>query len=217
MNCKMNCWIFIVYVTSFVTICEAWSTNSASKFLESSFQSSSFHPFKPQAQISQTSMVGKTKLNMIPSSIQEVSEHMTVVNTVLDPMNTHYNNNNMMMKGLWSSIMVGSSDNEVVNGTTERLSDGANIAVFVLGCIPFLWATIEFWRRIAVGASFGTGKDSVIIGKDGVPSESRGRRVLGKDALVVAYILFAIAGGSIGLAIASVISSSPQDIPPNFH
>ena len=25
------------------------------------------------------------------------------------------------------------------------------------------WATIEFWRRIAVGESFGTGKDSVII------------------------------------------------------
>merc|ERR1719223_1671706 len=101
--------------------------------------------------------------------------------------------------------------------TTERLSDGANIAIFVLGCIPFLWATIEFWRRIAVGESFGTGKDSVIIGKDGVPSESRGRRVLGKDALIVAYILFAIAGGSIGLAILSVISSSPQDVPLTFH
>ena len=35
--------------------------------------------------------------------------------------------------------------------------------VFVIGCIPFLWATWEFWRRIAVGASFGTGKDAVVF------------------------------------------------------
>ena len=27
----------------------------------------------------------------------------------------------------------------------------ADTAVFVVSVIPFLWATIEFWRRIAVG------------------------------------------------------------------
>lgn len=35
--------------------------------------------------------------------------------------------------------------------------------VFVVGCIPFLWATWEFWRRIAVGLPFGTGSDSVVF------------------------------------------------------
>jgi len=52
--------------------------------------------------------------------------------------------------------------------------------VFAIGVLPFAWATVEFWRRIAVGESFGTGKDSVIIGEDLNPESSRGRRVLGK-------------------------------------
>jgi hypothetical protein len=29
--------------------------------------------------------------------------------------------------------------------------------------VPFVWAGIEFWRRIAVGDPFGTGTDSVLI------------------------------------------------------
>ncbi len=40
----------------------------------------------------------------------------------------------------------------------QGLSPEANVAVFIIGIIPFLWATYEFWSRIAVGASFGTGK-----------------------------------------------------------
>lgn len=52
--------------------------------------------------------------------------------------------------------------------------------VFVIGIAPFTWASVEFWRRIAVGESFGTGGDSVIIGDDLNPASSRGRRVLGK-------------------------------------
>lgn len=35
--------------------------------------------------------------------------------------------------------------------------------IFILGTVPFVWAGIEFWRRIAVGDPFGTGSDSVII------------------------------------------------------
>jgi len=35
--------------------------------------------------------------------------------------------------------------------------------VFVIGFIPFIWATNEFWRRIVAGESFGTGASSVII------------------------------------------------------
>lgn len=29
--------------------------------------------------------------------------------------------------------------------------------VFIIGIIPFIWATNEFWRRIVAGESFGTG------------------------------------------------------------
>mmetsp|Transcript_45737 Transcript_45737/g.103279 ORF Transcript_45737/g.103279 Transcript_45737/m.103279 type:complete len:156 (-) Transcript_45737:296-763(-) len=76
-------------------------------------------------------------------------------------------------------------------------------AVFVAGCLPFAWATVEFWRRIAVGESFGTGSDSVIIGEDLNPESSRGRRVLGKDAFFAAYVLFGIAGASLVLAFLS--------------
>lgn len=101
----------------------------------------------------------------------------------------------------------------------EQLSSTTTIAVFIIGVIPFIWATYEFWRRIAVGASFGTGSDSVVIpspfdegdddliaiGEDGDPRSSRGRRTLDRGALTVAYVLFAAAGGSVAIAIASVL------------
>lgn len=73
--------------------------------------------------------------------------------------------------------------------------------VFVLGTVPFVWAANEFWRRIAVGASFGTGSDSVVI----APDEDQvrrfgGRRVLGQDALIAARVLMAVALFSVALA-----------------
>ena len=82
--------------------------------------------------------------------------------------------------------------------------------VFVIGCIPFVWATWEFWRRIAVGASFGTGKDAIVFSTDEDPDEDQmrrfgGRRVLGKGALAVAYVLFAAAGGSVLLAVVAAL------------
>jgi len=68
--------------------------------------------------------------------------------------------------------------------------------VFVLGCVPFVWATVEFWRRIVVGDPFGTGKDSVVI-NDTSGNRSKGvRRVLGRDAIIAAQILFALAFAS---------------------
>ncbi|KAL3806259.1 hypothetical protein ACHAXA_001082 [Cyclostephanos tholiformis] len=100
------------------------------------------------------------------------------------------------------------------------MSATTNTFVFIIGIIPFVWATYEFWRRIAVGASFGTGSDSVIIpspfandddeimiGEDSNPTSSRGRRTLDKGALTVAYILFSVAAGSIAIAVASVVTS----------
>lgn len=87
----------------------------------------------------------------------------------------------------------------------------SDVWVFVIGIIPFLWATIEFWRRIAVGEPFGTGSDSVIIGEDNNPDSSRGRRVLGKDALIVAYILFGVSAAVAGLVLYTVVTN---DAPP---
>ena len=83
-------------------------------------------------------------------------------------------------------------------------------SVFVIGCVPFIWATWEFWRRIAVGASFGTGKDAIVFSTDEDPDEDQmrrfgGRRVLGKGALAVAYVLFAAAGGSVLLAVVAAL------------
>ncbi len=52
--------------------------------------------------------------------------------------------------------------------------------VFFVSALPFGWATIEFWRRIAKGERFGTGSDSILIGDDLDPASSRGQRSLGK-------------------------------------
>ncbi|KAL7458765.1 hypothetical protein ACHAWC_010452 [Mediolabrus comicus] len=120
---------------------------------------------------------------------------------------------------------------EAIDSTTaaasvqiEQQDPTTTIVIFIIGIIPFIWATFEFWRRIAVGASFGTTSDSVVIpspfddnnndsdnddmitiGEDGNPMSSRGRRTLDRGALTVAYVLFAIAAGSVGLAVASVV------------
>eukprot|EP00590_Aulacoseira_subarctica_P007264 CAMPEP_0172430858 /NCGR_PEP_ID=MMETSP1064-20121228/56347_1 /TAXON_ID=202472 /ORGANISM="Aulacoseira subarctica , Strain CCAP 1002/5" /LENGTH=91 /DNA_ID=CAMNT_0013177239 /DNA_START=88 /DNA_END=360 /DNA_ORIENTATION=+ len=76
----------------------------------------------------------------------------------------------------------------------------SDVVVFVLGVIPFIWATVEFWRRIALQLPFGTGADSVFIGEDNKPSSSRGRRTLGRGAIIVAYILFGLAASVLIIA-----------------
>ena len=115
-----------------------------------------------------------------------------------------------------------SEETQLQNTQIEQLSPETTVAVFIIGVIPFIWATIEFWRRIAVGASFGTGSDAVIIprpdddfitiGEDGNPESSRGRRTLDKGALTVAYVLFAVAAGSVGIALASVFMGPQADL-----
>ena len=113
------------------------------------------------------------------------------------------------------------SIDQLQNTQIEQLSATTTLFVFIIGIIPFIWATIEFWRRIAFGESFGTGKDSVIIprpgdeitiGEDGNPESSRGRRTLDRGALTVAYVLFAVAAGSVGIAIASVVMGPRPDM-----
>jgi hypothetical protein len=88
------------------------------------------------------------------------------------------------------------------------LSPETTIAVFIVGIIPFAVATVEFWRRIAVGASFGTSDPVVFtIGEDNAPTSSRGKQVLGKDALITAYAIFATVAVVLGIVFVSVLSS----------
>lgn len=100
---------------------------------------------------------------------------------------------------------------------TAALSNRDIWIVFLAGVFPFGWATIEFWRRVTVGESFGTSQDSVVIkntiGNDNAsPLDSRGRRVLGRGALVTAVVLFVMSFGTLGLVVYSVMSSGPP--PP---
>ena len=93
--------------------------------------------------------------------------------------------------------------------TTSNFWQNTDVWIFVAGVFPFAWATVEFWRRIMFGEPFGTGSDSVIIGMDDAPQDSRGRRVLGKGALITAYVLFVVAFGTLGIVLYSVVSSAP--------
>jgi len=115
-------------------------------------------------------------------------------------------------------LLLADSSTQLTTNNDDHTTD---IAVFIAGIIPFAWATVEFWRRIAVGASFGTGADSVVIdpnlevvtiGEDGAPLSSRGRRVLGKGALAAAYLLFGIAIAVLGLTAVSVLSAPTDSI-----
>ena len=147
-------------------------------------------------------------------SIQQQTNPFNKYTTIRN-VNSHYINTHLMAI---DPIQQASEVEVVDNLQIEQLSPETTIIVFIIGIIPFIWATWEFWRRIAVGASFGTGKDSVIIpspfeetdndlimiGEDN-SSSSRGRQTLDRGALTVAYVLFAIAGGSIAIAIASVV------------
>jgi hypothetical protein len=101
------------------------------------------------------------------------------------------------------------------NNDIGMLSKEATVIIFIIGIIPFIIATYEFWRRIAVGATFGTGTDSVTfptvatIGKDNAPSSSRGKQVLGQDSLITAYIIFATVAAVLGIVFYAVITSPP--------
>lgn len=109
--------------------------------------------------------------------------------------------------------MLGGEESSVLLSAAEQnlsFLRNANVWIFLVGLVPFGWATIEFWRRIAVGEPFGTSSDSVYIGKDSAPNESRGRRVLDRGAFVVAYILFGIAATAIGITLYSVVTSPPM-------
>lgn len=112
-----------------------------------------------------------------------------------------------------TTLALGGEESSVLFVAEQLSLRNTNVWIFLVGLVPFGWATIEFWRRIAVGEPFGTSSDSIYIGKDAAPNESRGRRVLDRGAFVVAYILFGIAATAIGITLYSVVTSPPMDMP----
>jgi len=113
-----------------------------------------------------------------------------------------------------------------------------NTFVFLAGLIPFAYAAWEFWRRIAFGQSFGTGNDPVVfpkevreekviivkerkrpIGREGTTTigmdadTNRGRKELGTDALVFAYVLMFLAGGILFLVGIAVYPALTRGLP----
>ena len=84
----------------------------------------------------------------------------------------------------------------------------ADTSIFVVGLIPFVWATVEFNRRVLKGLPFGTGKIGTVRFDSSTDKarEESGTVVLGKGALLTSYILFGVAGATIFVSIAAVIS-----------
>jgi hypothetical protein len=121
------------------------------------------------------------------------------------------------------SNIVTTSMAQSTNDEIEMLSKETTVVVFIIGVIPFVIATYEFWRRIAIGATFGTGNDSIqfpnnnnrttiittitTIGEDDAPLSSRGKQVLGSDSLITAYFIFATVAVVLMLVFYSILTS----------
>jgi hypothetical protein len=107
---------------------------------------------------------------------------------------------------------------EASSETVKAVSfwQNTDVWVFLAGVFPFAWATVEFWRRIMFKEQFGTGSDAIVfIGMDDAPTDSQGRRVLGRGAIIIAYVLFFISFATIGIVLYSVATSSPlPDVLP---
>ena len=188
---------------------------------------SSCHAFVPHSPSSSalTSVGGRARIirdDRSRASTQQAHELSSLADIVLESQQV------LDASSILLSSDLAQSSSPPPPPSVEPLSNTANVVVFIIGLIPFGWATVEFWRRIAVGATFGTGKDSVVIpkpqdvlldddgnplitiGEDNNPTSSRGRQVLGKDALIVAYLLFGIAAASVAIAIYSVVTAPPM-------
>ena len=93
--------------------------------------------------------------------------------------------------------------------TFEPEVRNSDVAVFVAGVVPFVWATGEFWRRVLKGEVFGTGRDSVRFDQPFNDNAERvGGRKLTSTALNAAYALFIVAGGSLALALVAFLQAS---------
>jgi hypothetical protein len=160
--------------------------------------------------------LSRTTLDKVPSSIFIRQQQRLRSTTFLQKQTPASRLSMMMTTTLLSDVGTAADAAGITTTTTNNflmlLLQNTNVWVFVIGVVPFAWATVEFWRRIIVGEPFGTGKDSVVfsfIGKDDAPQESRGRRVLGKGALLTAYFLFVLAFGTMAVVLYSVGSSAP--------
>ena len=140
----------------------------------------------------------------------------TTTTTTTQPMIPPFDYDSLLiaMTGRGEDVATSATATAQTSVIQEIVFNNTDFLIFLAGIFPFVWATVEFWRRVMTGQSFGTGTDSIIIGIDDAPQDSRGRRILGKGALFTAYALFIIAFGTIGIVGYSVVTSAP---PPPFE
>ena len=140
----------------------------------------------------------------------------TTTTTTTQPMMLPFDYDSLLiaMTGSGEDVATSAIATAQTSVIQEIVFNNTDFLIFLAGIFPFVWATVEFWRRVMTGQSFGTGTDSIIIGIDDAPQDSRGRRILGKGALFTAYALFIIAFGTIGIVGYSVVTSAP---PPPFE
>ena len=140
----------------------------------------------------------------------------TTTTTATQPMMLPFEYDSLLiaMTGSGEDVATSATATAQTSVIQEIVFNNTDFLIFLAGIFPFVWATVEFWRRVMTGQSFGTGTDSIIIGIDDAPQDSRGRRILGKGALFTAYALFIIAFGTIGIVGYSVVTSAP---PPPFE
>jgi len=156
---------------------------------------------RPSASTSQLSMVLDPIMSTAATSlVSDLSTSMDAASTSMSSIS------HSLLMAAAADVMDASTSND---GNSTMLSNQTAITVFVIGLVPWTVATFEFWRRIAVGESFGTTSDAVVfsIGEDDNPASSRGRQVLGKGALVTAYCIFTVVAVVLGLVVYSVLTT----------
>ena len=138
-------------------------------------------------------------------------------------------NSNYLLATAADSLSVETLTKVHDNLKIVQIDPTTTVVAFIVGIIPFIWATWRF-GHVLLGASFGTGSDSVVIlapfeenGDDlntsceADPLSSRARRSFDRGALTVANILFAVVGGLVAIAIANVLMGSQAPPQNNFQ
>lgn len=172
-------------------------------------------PFDPSYLLSDAAAAVQTTTTLTAEALVRSSNDNHLLSSI-DAIGSHLSSSVLLS----SSAEAGAPSLPVLeggdDGPTGMLSKQTAITVFIVGLVPWTVATFEFWRRIAVGASFGTSDPVVIIGEDDNPASSRGRQVLGKGALVTAYAIFTVVAVVLGLVVYSVLTTTATTaaVPP---
>lgn len=123
-----------------------------------------------------------------------------------------FNHNlNSLLKST-SSYSPSSSSRLPASLTAENIKD---ISIFMVGTVPFVWAGIEFNRRVLNNEGFGTSLNRVFFAwpddddDDELNNNNNNNTiVLGKSALSLAYLLFGSAFLITAISIISITTSA---------